>query len=122
MGEPTTTTDEISATEAAHRLRFRAQLSVAGIATLGAVGLALIAITAGHVDGYRAVYDAGIAVCSCAFMLIIGWGSSSNQGLLARVLGSGFAQVEEIERTTGRAVVVALDDLRDRRERRINSH
>lgn len=108
----------VTAGEIRRRLRFRACLSIAGIAALGAIGLVGMAITADHVDLWRAGFDVGLALCVCSFTLIIGWGASSNHALAVELIDERLTTVERIERETGNAVVVALDDLRTARERR----
>ena len=110
--------ERVTAGEIERHLRFRAQLSVAGIVILGAIGLTAITISAGHIDGYRAVFSIGIALCICAFTMIIGWGASSNHAQTARLISDEFSTVEKLQRETGNAVVVALDEVRRRRARR----
>lgn len=116
MGEPIRST----ASEVGRLLRARAHLSVALGVTLGACGLAT-AVAARHRDDHDA-FIIGTELCVCAFTMIIGWGASSNHGLVARLISDGFDTVTQIERETGSAVIVALDDLRNRRDRRVGSH
>lgn len=115
--------------EVTTHFEFRSRLSLGVIAVLGAIGLVTITVTVTHIDGHLAVFIMGVASCICAFVMIIGWGASDGHGKLARVAVNGHAelndrigerldQIEAIERQTGDAVVIALDDLRARRSKR----
>jgi hypothetical protein len=110
-------TNQITCGEIHRRLKFRAQLSIGALATLGATGLVFIAIAAGHLDGARVCLVVGVGLCQAAFTMLIAWGAASNHGMVASLVSDGFEQVTEIERETGNAVVVALDEVRKRRRR-----
>ena len=118
------TVDEVTT-----HFEFRSHLSLAVIAVLGAIGLVTITVTVTEIDGHLAVFIMGVAACVCSFQMIISWGASDGHAKLARLAGHGHAdlhdrigerldQIEAIERQTGDAVVVALDDLRARRSNR----
>jgi hypothetical protein len=113
----------------AAKYRFRARLSLGLIAALGATGSGLIWSTASRVDGALALFIGGVAMCVCAHTMIIGWGASDGHGDLARLAADGHERmhdliaqrlenIEAIERQTGDAIVIALDEVRDRRRKR----
>lgn len=115
--------------EVSDHFAFKAKLSIAAVMVLGALGLLAIAITVTEIDGNLAVYMAGIAACSCALTMVIAWGAASGHAELARLAITGHERlnnliaerldnIEAIERQTGNAVVIALDDLRERRAKR----
>jgi hypothetical protein len=123
MGEVHQTIGEI-----ASKFDFRARLSLCAIAALGVTGTILIIKTADRIDGNLAAFIAGVALCVCAWTMVIGWGASSHHAELARFAAAGherlheliaerLAEIETIERETGNAVVVALDDLREQRRK-----
>lgn len=98
------------------KLEERSKFSVAGIFVIGAVGLAAIVATIGHIDPYLAFFMIGVAALfGGAFILLIGWGALNGHVLLARLLDHGFGRVEETEKEVVEAVVIAMDDLRQKR-------
>jgi hypothetical protein len=114
--------------ETAAKFDFRARLSLVAIAAFGAVGALLVTETASHVDPALAAYVGGVALCVCAWTMVIGWGASSHHAELARLAADGherlheliaerLTEIEAVERQNGQAVVVALDDLREQRRR-----
>lgn len=123
MGEVHQTIGEIAA-----KFDFRARLSLVAIAVFGLVGIILIIKTADRIDGNLAAFIAGVALCVCAWTMVIGWGASSHHAELARLAADGherlheliarrLTEIEAVERQNGRAVVVALDDLREQRRK-----
>lgn len=106
------------------KCRLKAHLSLAGIGIAGGLGLVGIIATVKKVDGDLAVFMGGIAAMCCSVSMVTNWGASEGHAdlaQLAKYLGEtikdGFTEVEQIERQTGNAIVIALDELRERRRR-----
>lgn len=106
------------------KCRLKANLSLAGIGIAGGLGLVGIVATVKKVDGDLAVFMGGVAAMCCSVSMITNWGASEGHADLAQLakylsetIKDGFTEVEQIERETGSAVVVALDELGERRRR-----
>lgn len=115
--------------EVAGKYRFRARGSIVLAAVLGAIGLVMIAFSADKVDPALAIFIGGAALGVCAWTMIIGWGASDGHGDLARLAANGHErmhallvdrlnEIEKAERSTCNAVIVALDEVRERRRLR----
>lgn len=121
-----------SISQVAERFETRARQSLVVIAVFGIPGLLAVTSTADRIGtsgAALAVFIIGAQLCSSAITMIIGWGASRSHAELARLAADGHERllellarkldrVEAIERKTGEAVVIALDDLRQRRTQR----
>lgn len=110
------------------KFKLKAHLSLAGIVIAGGLGLVGIVATVNEVDGHLAVFIGGVAALASSVSMITNWGASEGHADLAQLavhgherlneaISDGFNEVEQIERETGSAVVIALDELRERRRR-----
>lgn len=88
-------------------------------ALTGAVGGIAVAQVADRLDPALAIYIGGMTLMQAALVItVIGWVGSGNHATLARLVTRGFTGIEEKEEKISEAVVYALDDLRDLRQRR----
>jgi hypothetical protein len=127
MGEVHTSIEQVAA-----KFESRARQSLTVSVVFGAVGILSISSSVGRIDesgAALAVFIIGVHLCSNAITMIIGWGAAGGHSTLARLgaegheklhglLGKRLDGIEAIERKTGEAVVIAMDDLRQRRSQR----
>jgi hypothetical protein len=132
MGDPKSARETVHGDPIDHpsdRFSFRSQLSIAMIGVFALGGTLGVAMTASRLDPARAIYDASIGSWICAIVMVVCWGASDGHAKLARIACRGHERVveiltrrldgiEEIERETGNAVVIALDEVRKRRSQR----
>lgn len=135
MGDNTRRSDKMEETvhasisDVTTMFRFRGFLALASGGIAGGLGFIGIVASVNQIDGNLATFIAGVAACIVAFNMITNWGASDGHCRLARLAAQGHERlnkiltnrldgIEKIERETGNAVVIALDDLRDLRDRR----